>query len=157
MVFLWMGWYSKFMCHFGTLGHYEGHFWKTFNRTPMDYIKCALYIFSLEIVKEHTNHHELASFLQTSFSCTKDASDKHNVPVSHRKVFCFQDTHFSQTNWRDAGTLKKKNMKRSNSTIIWGLIVSHCIYALYLQYNNKLDGVGPVDKRPSTNKLQHFL
>ena len=41
---------------------------------------------------------------------------------------------------RDAGTLKKKkNINyRSNSTIIGCLIVSHCIYALYLQYNNNI-------------------
>ena len=92
-----MGWYSNLMCHFATLGHNEGNFLKTFNSTLIDYMKCALCIFSLEIVKEHENHHELASSLQTSFSCTKDALDKHNVPASRIKVFCLQDTHFSQT------------------------------------------------------------
>ena len=41
---------------------------------------------------------------------------------------------------RAAGTLKKKKNKKykSNYTIIGGLIVSHCIYALYLQYNHKI-------------------
>ena len=92
-----MGWYSNLMCHFATLGHNEGNFLKTFNSTLIDYMKCALCIFSLEIVKEHENHHELASSLQTSFSCTKDALDKHNVPASRIKVFCLQDTHFSRT------------------------------------------------------------
>ena len=61
MVFLRMGWYSNFMCHSATLENYEGNFLKTFNSTLMDYIKCALCIFSIEIVKEHKNHHELAS------------------------------------------------------------------------------------------------
>jgi hypothetical protein len=75
------------MWHFATLGHYEGNFQKTFTSTPMDYIKCALCISSLEIVKEHKNHHELAISQQASFSCTKDAQDKHNVPASRRKVF----------------------------------------------------------------------
>ena len=101
MVFPWMGWYSNFMCQFATLGHKHWNFQKTFNSTQIDYMNCALCFFSLEIVKEPKNHHQLASFLQISFSCTKDVLDKHNVPASRRKVFCLQDTHFSQTKWNN--------------------------------------------------------
>ena len=101
MVFPWMGWYSNLMCHFATLGHKHWNFQKTFNSTQIDYMKCALCFFSLEIVKEPKNHHQLASSLQISFSCTKDVLDKHNVPASRRKVFCLQDTHFSQTKWNN--------------------------------------------------------
>ena len=86
------------MCHFVTLGHNEENLQKAFNSTLLDYMKCALCIFSHEIVKEQTNYHELASSLQTSFSCAKDALDKHNVPASRRKIFCLQDTHFSKKN-----------------------------------------------------------
>ena len=97
MVFPWIVWYSNLMCHFATLRHNEENFQKTFNSALLDYMKCAQCIFSHEIVKEHTNHHEFASSLQTSFSCTKDALDKHIVPASRRKILCLQDTHFSQT------------------------------------------------------------
>ena len=27
----------------------------------------------------------------------------------------------------------------------------------YIQFDKKLDGVGPVDNRPSTDKLHHFV
>ena len=93
-----MGWYSNFVYHFATLGHNEGYFQKTFNCTKIDYMKRALCFFSLEIVKGHKNPHELERSLKTSFLCTKDVLDKHNVPASRRKVFCLQDTHFRQTN-----------------------------------------------------------
>ena len=39
----------------------------------------------------------MASPLQTSFSCTKDAQDKHNVPASRNKVFSLSDIHLSPT------------------------------------------------------------
>ena len=89
------------MCQFVTLGHRHGNFQKTFNSTQIDYMKCALCFFSLEIVKKPKNHHELASSLQISLSCTKYVLDKHNVPASRRKVLCLQDTHFSQTKWHN--------------------------------------------------------
>ena len=69
-----------------TLGHYEGNFLKTCNSTLIDYIKCALCIFSLEIVKQHENHHELQALY-------KQASHVQKMPwtsiMSQRRTYRF--------------------------------------------------------------------
>ena len=42
---------------------------------------------------------------------------------------------------------------------IWDLVKSEngVLFLFKYQLNNKLDGVGPVDNRPSPDKLQYFV
>ena len=56
--------------------------YKYFYKTPMNkalsHLKCSIYLL---------NHHEIKNPLQTSFLCTNDADDKHNVLASQNKPF----------------------------------------------------------------------
>ena len=86
MVFLWLGWYSNFVCCFVTLELTEENFLNTFISEPILKLKHLIHIFIHQIRKEAINHHGMASPLHTSFSCTKDTQDKHNVPGLQNKV-----------------------------------------------------------------------
>ena len=98
MVCLWIGWYSIFICCFATLGLTKGNFHNTLINYPILTGRHSIHIFINQIVKEAWNHHEMASHLQTSCSCTKDAQNKQIVPASWNKVFfLLSDIHLSQT------------------------------------------------------------
>ena len=70
-----------------TLGLTQGNFHKTLITKPKLKLNPLIHIFIHQIGKEAINHHGMASPVQTSFSCTKDAQDKHNVPALRNKVF----------------------------------------------------------------------
>ena len=97
MVFPSIGWYKNFICCFATLGLTEGNLNKTLISKPILKLKHSIHIFIHQIVNEVRNHHQMRSSLLTSFTCTKCAQDKHNVPASKSKVFSLSDIHLSQT------------------------------------------------------------
>ena len=95
IMFPWIGWYSNFICCFATLGLTEGNLNKNLNSKPILKLKHSIHIFIHQIVNEARNHHQMRSSLLTSFSCTKGAQDKHNVPVSQNRVFSLSHIHLS--------------------------------------------------------------
>ena len=87
----------NFICCFGALGLIVGNFTNTVNSKLIQKLNYSIHIYIHQIVKEARKHHRMASTLLTSFSCTKDAKDKHNVPAWQKRVFAMSDVHLSQT------------------------------------------------------------
>ena len=67
------------------LGQNEENFHKTPIIKPIPNLNLSICILICQIVNEPKNHHEMANPLQTRFSCTKHAQDKHDVQALKKK------------------------------------------------------------------------
>ena len=86
--------------------------------------------------------------------------------IIHKTLSNFTATHFHflknyKTSLAVTGALKSVN--NTYISYIKILVIKYCemalksLFSLSFEFNLKLDGVGPVDNRPSTDYLHHFI